>query len=367
MNEEINYDYTKQWRDSGNACVNWIGTIFARPAQEIKQKVSDGVESGTIRYVVFQSERCPTSGKEHQQIFLQLSDKKRLSWLKNFMGSNQDHWEPARHPAKARNYCRKDESRIAGPFEYGEWAGGDGGKGKKRDWTVAFEEIESLSRGEHMRKYPELWSTRSSGLNTLFNNKFSKPNAPDDFVPNGWQAFLEKEINGDAGPRRVIWVYDSEGNSGKTSFGRYLASKRDVYFTSVAAADRNYFAYDGQNVVIYDIPRSTDDATGTAASKFPYQQLEKFKDGNLPSGMFGSAPKHFKHPHVIVFANFEPNIERLTTDRWFIIDLSGGGWKSGGPILSEPVGDGPLHGKRVYWGVGGPSGSNGRRNEPIGD
>lgn len=352
MSEDFEYDHTKQWKDTGNACVNWIGTLFNRDLEEFKDKIAGSIETA-LKYCLFQVERGSETGREHIQIFLQLREKKRFSWLKNFFGSNQDHWEPARSPAKSRNYCKKEETRVAGPFEYGEWAGGEGGKGKnKRDWTEAFEEIDSLSRSEHMRKYPELWSMRGNNLNLLFNNKYSKPDAPLEFTPNAWQSFLKSELDQPADARRVYWVYDSDGNSGKSTFARWIASQRDTYFTSVAAADRNYFAYDGQGLVIYDIPRTIDDPNGDrGAAKFPYQQLEKFKDGNLPAGMFGSAPKHFPCPHVCVFANFEPIVDRLTHDRWFIVDLAGDGWRSGGPILSEPVGDGRNKGKRVYWGL----------------
>lgn len=365
--EEFEYDHTKP-NVERNAAINWIGTIYQRTSGELQQKISAAMENKLFKYAVFQMETCGSTGRTHAQIFVQTSERKRYQYLQGLLGDGKDHWEIARNVPKARNYCKKQLSRLEGPWEYGTWAGGDGGKGK-RNHEEAFGDIATLSRREHMAKYPDLWSTRAGGLDRLFNNKLSTPGKLENFEPNQWQRFLRGLLDKPADNRTIYWVYDLRGSNGKTTFGRWIASETSCYFTGVARADRNYHSYDGETTVIYDVPRHGDEQPGELGGKgvgFPYPQLEKFKDGHLPAGMFGTAPKHFPSPHVVVLANFEPDFSRLTIDRWVLLDLSVGDYRANGPITSEPIHGGTdpkLTGKRIFFGLESPDlGNSSERN-----
>jgi len=84
-------------------------------------------ESGTLRYVCAQVEQCPTTGKEHVQGYLETPQKRSIPSLKKILNDVTVHVEVRRGSRDAaRDYCRKEESRLWGPYEFGEWIGGQG-------------------------------------------------------------------------------------------------------------------------------------------------------------------------------------------------------------------------------------------------
>ena len=71
--------------------------------------------------------------------------------------------------------------------------------------------------------------------------------------------------------------------------------------------------------MIFDIPRSKSDYM-----EHLYPVLEQFKNGQFFSGKYESKARLFPKPHVIVFANFAPETDKLSMDRWDIIPLEPG-------------------------------------------
>lgn len=82
-----------------------------------------------VRYAIWQRERGE-NGTEHLQGYVELSKPQRLSFFKSFIP--RAHVEVARGSRdQARDYCRKPETRVAGPFEFGDF--GAGGQGSRSD------------------------------------------------------------------------------------------------------------------------------------------------------------------------------------------------------------------------------------------
>lgn len=74
-----------------------------------------------IQYFVYQIERAPDTGRLHIQAYLCLRDRARLPGVKQLVKDQTVHCEPRRGTHKqAVDYCTKEETRIEGPFEYGE-------------------------------------------------------------------------------------------------------------------------------------------------------------------------------------------------------------------------------------------------------
>lgn len=72
---------------------------------------------GTCNYAVWQKEKA-ASGKVHIQAFLKLSKPMRMAGLKKCFGNV--HCEMTRGTdEQAMMYCKKEESRVEGPFEFG--------------------------------------------------------------------------------------------------------------------------------------------------------------------------------------------------------------------------------------------------------
>lgn len=82
-----------------------------------------------IRYSCWQVEQGE-SGTIHLQGYVEMSTPQRFSYLSGVLPGA--HFEARRGTRdQARDYCRKLESRIAGPFEYGSWE--TGGSGSRND------------------------------------------------------------------------------------------------------------------------------------------------------------------------------------------------------------------------------------------
>lgn len=75
-------------------------------------------EHGNIRYAIWQRE-TGDSGTEHFQGYLEFKSAQRLAACKKL--SARAHWEVRRGSAEqAIDYCRKEEGRVDGPYEFGE-------------------------------------------------------------------------------------------------------------------------------------------------------------------------------------------------------------------------------------------------------
>lgn len=86
-------------------------------------------ECTDIKYVIFQEEKCPETGRLHLQGFLQLEKKKRLRGVKNLVGDSV-HLEPRKGTVRdAIAYCRKSETATGRTWTKGKPCG----QGKRGD------------------------------------------------------------------------------------------------------------------------------------------------------------------------------------------------------------------------------------------
>ncbi len=82
------------------------------------------------RYAVWQRESCPDTHREHFQGYIEFHQPVRMSVVKSVLGGA--HIESRRGSREqARDYCRKEESRVEGPWEFGTWT--PGGQGARSD------------------------------------------------------------------------------------------------------------------------------------------------------------------------------------------------------------------------------------------
>lgn len=78
-------------------------------------------DSDTHGYLVFQREKCPTTGRLHWQGYCEFKLKRRLTSIKKLPGFHKTaHWEKRIASGdEASGYCLKEESRILPPEEFG--------------------------------------------------------------------------------------------------------------------------------------------------------------------------------------------------------------------------------------------------------
>lgn len=130
-----------------------------------------------------------------------------------------------------------------------------------------------------------------------------------------WQKDVIEIIKNKPDTRKIYWFWEPKGCVGKTTFCKYLTylynavplegKKNDVLFCAASFPSLLY---------VWDIERDMEE-------HMRYGALEKVKNGYYMSAKYESKPINRKIPHIICFANFEPDISKLSADRWVIINI----------------------------------------------
>lgn len=165
--------------------------------------------------------------------------------------------------------------------------------------------------------------TDVSGIVSLYQYK---PSEIDCNMPelHQWQTDLLTETEGIPNDRSIIWYYDKPGSGGKTRFGRYLMTLDPKKYYYVNACGGNYHfstvidnalksGWESHTMFI-NLVRSDED-------KSFYGPIEALKDGITTTLKYNGHTTLYNVPNVIVFANFLPEINRLSKDRWRIRQL----------------------------------------------
>lgn len=97
------------------------------PEEEIKE-IHPASNSDKIRYMIWQNELCPKTGRLHVQGYVQFTNPMCLKGMKDIFG-NTCHFDKCRgNESQCIAYCSKEESKLSGPWEYGIKAGSTQGK-----------------------------------------------------------------------------------------------------------------------------------------------------------------------------------------------------------------------------------------------
>ena len=136
-----------------------------------------------------------------------------------------------------------------------------------------------------------------------------------------WQESLLKELNGTPDNRKIIWYYDPRGHRGKSFFARWQG-----------LMDKNTVVVGGKEVRnIHRILAKRTDVTKTVivdtikCYKFGIYKIDYELIQNVKDGFFYSEEHEMTSipiPHLVVFANYKPDIETMSKDRWDIRVLS---------------------------------------------
>lgn len=264
-------------------------------------------DSESMHYLKYQVELCPDTDRLHIQGYVQFKEQVRFNGAKAKI-SPTAHIEVARGtPQENAEYCGKEESRVMGPIEHGEIKMTN--QGKRTDIRDALEAITTKRKWSDVILDPEIATAISSRMKwakEVYQASRTKPIC--DITLWKWQAELEKELKGNPDSRKIIWYYDEYGNTGKSTMARWLVANTDTIVTEGKKADVLY-GYQGERIVIFDLSRSTEEYT-------PYDTIEKLKNGVYFNTKYESGMRVYDQPHVVVFANFEPDRTKMSADRW---------------------------------------------------
>lgn len=138
-----------------------------------------------------------------------------------------------------------------------------------------------------------------------------------------WQKSLENILLEEPDDRKIIWVWENEGNVGKSAFCKYLINKYDaLYGTEGKKSDiinlvYNYVLTKELMHFILDVPREN-------GNNISYKSLEEIKNGMICNTKYETGTKLINSPHIIVFANQPPILSKFSKDRWEIYEIING-------------------------------------------
>lgn len=253
----------------------WCFTLNNYTDEEFKILESYG-HTHTLRFIIGKEE-APTTGTKHLQGYYYHKNARTIKQMKEI--NNRMHLEKSRgSPEDNFTYCSKGGEFIQKGFE------------KKECFKDAMKQ-------KLLLKY-------------------------EGVVWKQWQQTVLAIVDSQPDSRTINWIYDEDGNSGKSFLTKYLAltreiiiadGKKDNIFNQVNRKlneDEKEF-----ELVILDIPRSSEGYVN-------YGVLEQLKNGLIYSGKYEGGLCLFDDVHVFVFANFMPDLSQFSKDRWNIIDIS---------------------------------------------
>lgn len=249
-------------KQRGTQCNYWCFTVNNPELEQMEQM--EQVFRHECKWYIFQEE-TGEQGTPHLQGTLCLKTKQRLTQLKKI--DPKIHWEPTKSVKASICYCTKYETRTG-----------------------------------------KIWS---------FGIDIPKPLKLHE--PRGWQLQVMDIIKEEPDERTIHWFWDPDGNIGKTVLCKYLVAKHNALMLTGKSNDMYHMISkfpDKRELILIDCPRSSQDYIN-------YGAIEQIKNGLIFSGKYEGSQLVFNCPHVICFANQEPDYTKMSNDRWNVIDLSG--------------------------------------------
>lgn len=291
---------------SGQSC-NWVFTLN-NPVPEDEARLNQLFEDNLCDYLVYGRE-TGESGTPHLQGFVAFREKKRFNAAKRLLGARA-HLERARRPSEAAEYCKKD-----GDYEeFGEMKG----RGKRNELDLFKADVQEgmLSLREIREKHSNVYARYTKFVIDYVNDYMPEP--PIDFFPlREWQQNLYVLLCQEPNSREILFIVDPVGNNGKSWFARYFKHMMDNVQIIVPGkkADMAYMLDSTCKYFFFDAPRSKQ------GDFIQYDFLEEIKNGYVFSSKYESRMKTLDMCHVIVLMNENPDMAKLSLDRYKIITL----------------------------------------------
>lgn len=134
---------------------------------------------------------------------------------------------------------------------------------------------------------------------------------------HGWQQAIIRLLSVQT-DRQVLWIFDKEGGRGKTFLTQYLRDNHGAINMANGSGKDIALTYNGEPIVCFNYARSDTDHLN-------YRVLEDLKDGMIFSPKYNSTMKTFDPPKVVCMANYEPEYDRLSHDRWVVYEIQENG------------------------------------------
>lgn len=270
-------------------------------------------DSEEVEYLVFGYE-TGASGTPHLQGYVCFSSVHRLGAARALVGGG--HLEIKRGtPKQASDYCKKEGLF----FESGDLPVAQGSRmdlEEYKNWVIRYQEEHGDVPGERevVMEWPNLYGRYRSNIMQMLQ-ALREPPQFDTNEFREWQSSLDTILSFTPDDRKILFYVDPVGGQGKSWYQRFkLTSDPDnVQLLSAGKRDDIAHAVDEQkSIFFFNVPRG-------GMEFMPYTVLEQIKDRVLFSPKYNSRCKTFKKPnHVVVFCNEMPDLNKMSTDRYYV-------------------------------------------------
>lgn len=247
---------------------NWCFTLNNWSNEEFED-LKRYLEQNNAYFII--GKEIASTGTPHLQGYLQFKNPRAFSSIKKI--NHRIHWSKAYGNKEANiKYCSKDN--------------------------------------EYITNFPE---SKQSRILKKYENVIWKP----------WQQEIIDKLKNEADSRSIIWVYDEEGNKGKSFLCKYLYNKYNCIIATGKANDifNQCAVWQSANedkdpeLILVDVPRSN-------MEYLSYLSIEKLKDGLLYSGKYeGSVIQFVENVHIVIFSNELPKNGKMSKDRYIIYKI----------------------------------------------
>lgn len=292
----------------------WCFTVnnYTEDDERRLRELGDGLQRSGVRYLVYGRE-VAASGTPHLQGFIVLDRRLRLRGVRELLGQ-RGHYEVARGSSdSASDYCKKDQDFS----EFGTLPG------KSRVTPTVSDFCDWVRRGgalvprEVASNFPNLWLRYGDRMLDL-GRHLVDPTVLEDAELNEWQMVLFNRLSNEADDRSVEFFVDSEGGKGKSFFCRWMLSKFPEKVQVLSGGKRDDIAHAidcSKTIFLFNLPRG-------GIEFLQYSVLEQLKDRLVFSPKYNSTTKVLlKKVHVIVFCNEEPDMSKMSADRYLLTNL----------------------------------------------
>lgn len=133
--------------------------------------------------------------------------------------------------------------------------------------------------------------------------------------------------------RKILLIYDKEGNNNKTFLAKYIKIEDpdDTIILPNARTEDIALYWTGQSQIIFNLPRSTN------MEKLNYEVMENLLDGELFSGKYKSKEKDYSQCKVMILCNNLPCFREMTMQRWIPYEIRTNGELHVLKIPEEPT------------------------------
>jgi len=272
-------------------------------SQENVDRIIDN--SSFFDYIIFGKE-VGDSGTPHLQGFVSFPNRVRRSVCVEKIG--QAHFTVARNVDNSIQYCKKDGDFV----ELGTRPSAPGTRNDLESFKLAVLggciDMKKLRQdfSEIVAKYPK------------FCYDYVQDHTPrkivEAFPLRPWQAALYDSLKLAPDSRSIFFIVDHVGNAGKSWFGHYYTFMNDNAQVLLPGkkADMSYALDPSIRVLFVDAPRSKQ------GEFLQYDFLEDVKNGFVFCSKYESRVKQLGPCHVVVFMNEDPDMNKLSKDRYVI-------------------------------------------------